>query len=374
MSCMDPSNQFYILPDQCPTARKARSPSPLHIECLQELQRATAALVVSEAPPRSWKSSLAKPRADGETRCSKRVHFSERVGVRIIPARKLPALAALDLYDIMAASDEDFASFLGRGRQPDSPVPWRKPNKTSRRPRELSWSALSAAPRARYQMLSSSRSPQVTRSRTRSMLSALPCYPSDMRAPPVCNARPTHDNHPFTPGPTTLPAGMNRRHSERALSSVRSRQAFLRYLRQVRQRHHVQVHDTPLRRRHVRRCGLATGRPRSRADRPVRVTKQGSEARHASNHILSVCRMEIESPGPRPRSPPPPHQNQRYSNVIMRSNMSSPEIHIQQAGVASPRMKTYVDHIREQRGAPRPVYVPRVSAPREKVEFVASKK
>lgn len=362
MSCMDPSNQFYILPDQCPTARKAQSPSPLHIECLQELQRATAALVVSETPPRSWKSSLAKPQADGETRCTKRVHFSEREGVRIIPARKLPALAGLDLYDIMAASDEDFASFLSKGRQPDSPAPWRKPNKTSRRLRELSGSALSAAPRTRYQMLSSSRSAHITRSRTRSMISALPCYPRDMRAPPaVCNVRATHDTL-LPPGPTTLPAGMNRSHSERALSSVRSRQAFLRYLRQVRQRHHVQLHDTPLRRRHVRRCGLAAGRPPSRADRPVRVTKHDSEARHASDHILSVCRMEIESPEQRP---PPPHQNQRYSHVIMRSNISSPE-NIQQAGCASPRIKTYVDHIREQRGAPRPVHVPPVSAPREK--------
>ena len=351
---MDPCDQFYILSNQYKPIRKPRSPEPQHIESLDELETATAALIVSRDPPRPWKSSLAKAWGDNGQRTTNRVRFSSHVSIRIIPARKLPIL---ELHDIMAATDDEFASFLGR--QPDSPAPWRS-SKASWRSRELS--APPVAPRKPLRrLIPSTHSTQVKPIRSAgfcgngaaSQLSASSwrgqCSTKQGVAPRTACVNPRYMR---ASGPQAQHVGTMGSTS----SSIRSRQAFLRHLRQLRQQHAAQLHDTPLRRRRLERHRLARGQRANGVNGQFIVADRHICASDRSDHVRSVP-GSIECP-------PFPSLDQ---GEIQRPPYTSSDRDAQLARSVSPRVKTYVDHIRQQRSPLKPLHAHFVSEPIRKV-------
>lgn len=363
MSCIYPRDQFYILPNQYKPIRNVRSPESLHIESSAELESAIDALIVSDDPPRPRKSSLAKPREDNIRRTTKCVSFSGHVSTRTIPARKLPILTGFDLYDIMAVTDDEFTSFLGR--QPDSPAPWQSSTSNATWiSRELPPTALPVGPRTMLRLLSSTRPTQVKRIRSRRH------YDNRATTQPSASAWQGHFGTKRGASLCRASVGLRYVHSAglRAQqigdnlplgctsSSVRSRQAFLRHLRQIRQQHAARLHNTPLRRRRVQRHSPAIWQRSDGMRRQSPVPKRQIGASDRPDHVPPIPR----SAGPAPSLSPDQKQ-------IKMPPCTSSLGDVQLAKSVAQRVRTYVDHIREQRSSPRPLHAHSVPEPIRKV-------
>ncbi|USW53549.1 hypothetical protein Slin15195_G068680 [Septoria linicola] len=332
MSCLDPFDQFYALPYP-KTTKKARALPALHIENLHKLEAATAALSVSDKVPRPLKSTLAKPREETTQRSPKSVRFSDCVQIKTIPARKRDLFrgTGMDLVNIIKATDNEFASLIGQYIQPDSPAPWQVSSKAR-------WSSDRRAPTAggvtRPSSLNVQTLPAKSRTSVKRSLHAFRDSSREAYAARVFGTRESfilHRTHARGGDPRLLLSSSATMALPSPASKVRNRLALLRYMRRVRQRIASERHSTALLRR---RCQSRAGQLKqhnTRKSKPHRVwqtLQPGCLQQSSAEH--EVREMQT-NPVPLSKRP------LRLTEYL------------------SQRMRTYVDHIRDQRGPPKPL-------------------
>lgn len=354
----DVFDQSHSIQRQWKPVDDAPSPPALHIEKLDdELESATAALIISRDAHCPRKSSLVKPQ-DRATRCAKTVRFSSSITVKTIPARKstMRSGTGLDLVEIMKLTDDEFLPLLAGSRQPDSPAPWTGIGKTRWSSERRSCSLL--APRARKQTGQSSR---VNAYHDRRLKFKQYCFspyccptfavdylrPADsgtqrliqrgclsqncFRLLPLCQSTPD----------SRLNFALDLGHEKKAsASTIRYRMALSRHSRRMRQRDTARHHETPLRRR---RCQLGIMPCTQLVDRASRVACKARAVTSPSRTLHIPSKVNNASDHE-------PSVSHGFSQI---RQASFPERHPATRSLGdhtSRQLKTYVDHIRDQRG------------------------
>ncbi|KAM3422702.1 hypothetical protein BST61_g187 [Cercospora zeina] len=346
----------------------APSPLALHIEKLDDgLEHATATLTISRDAPRPRKSSLAKPRT-GIQRSAKTVRFSNSISVKTIPVRKPTAHTGtgIDLFTIMKVTDNEFFPLAADFRQPDSPAPWKQLSQTGwgieRHPSAVL--ALNVPISARS--LSKLSSYHARRGSCKQKIVSPYCCPAFALEYIIATDGGSQyflgrgfSIQKYCSFPSTVRqlksdsrpnSALGLRHKQDSSNStLQYRLALSRHMRQVRQRDAARVRGTPLRRR---RCQLGVRLHMRRVDKARRELRKAkaSASPSVALHIPSMRRRTSDYEALMSHRVLPTHEQR--SNLQAPSPDSQPESRTV-GNATSRQLKTYVDHIRDQRGPPK---------------------
>ncbi|KAF2216206.1 hypothetical protein CERZMDRAFT_93503 [Cercospora zeae-maydis SCOH1-5] len=364
MPCPDVLDQFRLVQHH----DKVVSPPALHIEKLvDELESATATLTISWDATRPRKSSLAKPR-DGVQRSAKTVRFSSSISVKTIPARK-PAQrtsTGLDLVTIMKLTDDELLPLAADSQQPDSPASWRHFGRIGWSIERHPSAVLALNVPKPSKMSSEHRSHHYRRGTSKQKGVSPYCCPAFALEYIIATDSGSQHlpergfsiqrNRGFLSTVHRL-TSVYRQSSALGLlhktnssnSTLRYRLALSRHTRQLRQRDTARIRGTPLRRR---RCQLSTMLRMRRVDKVSRDV-------HKTKTVVSPSILLHIPSTTRPTSEFEAFVSQRIlSTHEQRSDSQALSYNSQPASrtvgnSTSRQLKTYVDHIRNQRGPPK---------------------